>query len=107
MVEDFLGIISGLTIVVFSVVLIYSFLLEQSNKRRGIHWLNIMSIGFISMAIGEFVYFIGKSDPENRLLSLIDSAYTLNLFIDVFSLVAVFGLMMFLLHVKNNMAEFR
>lgn len=102
-----LGAISGLKIAVFLLVLVYAFLVDIPFKRKSIHWINLTAIALILIAIMEFLHAMSDIGMDHSFIPYLDSEANLNAFIDIMSIVAGIGLLMFLLDIKKNIAAYK
>ena len=106
MEELLLGIIAGLKVSIFFVVLIYIYLARISLKKSSIYWLVLVALAFFVMAIREFLYVMGIS-IENGIPAWIISQDNLDLFFGITFLVVALGFFFFFNHINNNIKDYR
>lgn len=105
--EVLLGVIAGIKLAVFVVFLTYVYLADIPFKSKKIHWLNLVAIAFIAMAIGEFLHVLGMVKTDYVLWPWIISSHNLHLFSDILYLAVVGGLLFFLHHLDKNAKDYK
>jgi hypothetical protein len=106
MEELLLGIIAGLKVAIFFVVLIYIYLARISLKKSGIYWLSLVALAFFVLSIREFLYVMGISSEEG-IPAWIVSHDNLDLFFGITFLVVALGFFFFFNHINKNIKEYR
>lgn len=108
MEEVMMGVLTGIKLSIFLLVWIYSSLTYSLLQKKGLYWLNIVSIAFILMTIVEFItLFLRDFDFGPGLLLWTIQLGQSNVFNYTLFTIIGFGLIMFLQHLDKNLKEYR
>ena len=108
MEEVMLGVITGIKLSIFLLVWIYSSLTYSLLQKRGLYWLNIVSIAFIIMTIVEFIsQFLLDLDISPGLLNWMVQLGESSMFGNILFTIIGFGMIMFLHHLDRNLKEYK
>lgn len=106
-----MGSIAGLKLAVFLIVLVYAYLADIALKNKsGIHFLNVVAVAFMIMAIGEFLHVMSLDEVETGEVAVwpwIMSFENLEMFMEILSTIAGVGLLLYFLHLNNNVKDYR
>lgn len=100
--------IVALQLAVFLIIMVYCFLADISFKTKNIHWLNLMSIAFIIVAIAGFLHVFSYLFPNEIVIwPLVLPHENFHLLSDIGFLVAGIGILLFLVGINRNIKEYR
>ncbi len=105
-VEVLTGVVAGLELAVFLVVMVYAWLADLPYKLKGIHWLNLMAVALMVAALAELLHFLASIGPEYAVWPWIASSENLMWLLDIAYLVAGLAIILFLRHVNHHLKEY-
>ena len=102
-----LGLILGIKMSVFVILLIYVLMADISLRTKGVYWLNITALSFIVVTLWELTHLFGLSDINYTMLPWLLPTEALNIFAVALYALAGIGILLFLNHVNNNISKYR